>query len=268
MAEHGKGLTPGDRARAAMALGVDVATVQTVLTVETGTAGGFLADGRPRILFEAHLFSRATGRRWDATHPRVSQQPWNRKLYVGGAGEWGRLEEAAALDRAAALSSASWGLPQILGSNHAGCGFEDVEAFVAAMSESEGRQLDAFVAFLIHGGLAPLLRARAWAAFARRYNGPSYAQNAYDQKLAAVYADLAGAAPPALPIVGMLRIGMEGDAVRRLQAALNRATNRPAILVDGVFGRVTEVAVQQLQAARGLQADGVVGPITARALGL
>ena len=251
MPGQGRGLTPGDRARAARALGVDVATVQTVLTVETGNAGGFLADGRPRILLEAHLFSRATAR-----------------TTSGSRSDQARLEEAAALDRAAALSSASWGLPQILGSNHTACGFADAEAFVAAMSETEGRQLDAFVAFIIHEGWAPLLRARSWAAFARRYNGPGFAANAYDQKLAAVYADLAGAPAPALPIAGMLRIGMQGEAVRRLQAALNQATNRPAIRVDGDFGRATEIAVQQFQAARGLQADGAVGQITARALGL
>ncbi|SHJ69817.1 Putative peptidoglycan binding domain-containing protein [Roseomonas rosea] len=268
MAGQGRGLTPADRARAAMALGVDVPTVQTVLTVETGNAGGFLADGRPRILFEAHLFSRATKRRWDASHPRISAQPWDRRLYAGGTGEWPRLEQAASLDRAAALSSASWGLAQILGSNHVACGHEDVESFVAAMRESEGRQLDAFVGFIIHEGLAPLLRARAWAAFARRYNGPSYAQNAYDQKLAAVYADLAGTPAPALPIVGMLRIGMEGEAVRRLQRALNGLGRRPPLVVDGDFGGVTQLAVQQFQAARGLQVDGVVGPVTARALGL
>ncbi|MFH5926700.1 N-acetylmuramidase domain-containing protein [Roseomonas xinghualingensis] len=263
-----RGLTPADRARAAMALGVDVPTVQTVLTVETGNAGGFLADGRPRILLEAHLFSRATKRRWDASYPKISAQPWDRRLYVGGAGEWRRLDQAIALDRTAALRSCSWGLAQILGSNFGACGFDDVEAFVAAMSESEGRQLDAFVAFIIHEGLAPLLRARAWAAFARRYNGPGYAQNAYDQKLAAVYAELAGRPAPHLPIVGMLRIGMRGEAIRRLQEALNRGANRPPILVDGIFGRSTEIAVQQFQAARELDVDGVVGPVTAKALKL
>lgn len=32
------------------------------------------------------------------------------------------------------------------------------------------------------------LMNRDWAAFARAYNGPAYAKNRYDQKLAAAYA--------------------------------------------------------------------------------
>jgi hypothetical protein len=32
------------------------------------------------------------------------------------------------------------------------------------------------------------LRARNWPSFARGYNGPAYAQNAYDKKMAAAYA--------------------------------------------------------------------------------
>lgn len=64
----------------------------------------------------------------------------------------------------------------------------------------------------------------------------------------------------------MLRIGRRGDEVLRLQRALSAAG--AALTVDGVCGRVTEIAVQQFQDARGLAPDGVVGPATARALGL
>ncbi|NKE43370.1 DUF3380 domain-containing protein [Roseomonas frigidaquae] len=265
-APRGKSLGPDDLARAAAALGDSVAAVQAVLTVETGGAGGFLTDGRPRILFEAHLFSRATGRHWDASHPKISAQPWDRRLYAGGAGEWPRLKAAAALNRPAALSSASWGLAQILGSNHRAAGHATVEGYAAAMQESEGRQLDALVSFLRAEGLDRLLRARDWTGFARRYNGPGYVANAYDQKLAAAYADAAGLAPLARPISSMLRIGHRGGVVLRVQQALNQVG--ASLQADGVFGRVTEIAVQQFQDARGLAPDGVVGPATARALGL
>ena len=44
-------------------------------------------------------------------------------------------------------------------------------AFVAAMAESEGRQLDAFVAFLKRLRLDDELRAHDWAAFARGDDG-------------------------------------------------------------------------------------------------
>ena len=48
--------------------------------------------------------------------------------------------------------------------------------------------LDAFVNFIKANKLDGTLRAKNWAAFARGYNGPGYAQNAYDKKMAEAYA--------------------------------------------------------------------------------
>lgn len=39
-----------------------------------------------------------------------------------------------------------------------------------------------------------------------------------------------------------------------------------ALGIDGVFGPQTRDAVAEFQESRGLQADGIVGPITLRAL--
>ncbi|WP_426954201.1 peptidoglycan-binding domain-containing protein [Muricoccus radiodurans] len=89
----------------------------------------------------------------------------------------------------------------------------------------------------------------------------------FHTKLAANFATLAGTAVPP-SIAGMVRIGQTGEAVRRVQKALNLQSGRAPILVDGIFGRGTEVAVQQFQAAHDLRPDGAVGPITAKALGL
>lgn len=54
------------------------------------------------------------------------------------------------------------------------------------------------------------------------------------------------------------------DPVRDLQAMLRRYDR--AIEIDGLFGPGTEQAVRSFQRARGLRADGVVGPATWRAL--
>ena len=35
--------------------------------------------------------------------------------------------------------------------------------------------------------MLPALQNKNWAEFARRYNGPAYAQNRYDEKLAEAY---------------------------------------------------------------------------------
>ena len=52
--------------------------------------------------------------------------------------------------------------------------------------------------------------------------------------------------------------------VRPLQQLL-RARNHP-VAVDGDFGPRTESAVKAFQQSKGLTADGIVGPITWRAL--
>lgn len=185
-----RGLTEADWQRAAAALGVDVAAVQAVANVEA-PGSGFLADGRPKILFEAHQFGRLTGDRYNRSHPDISSAEWNRSLYVGGAGEHARLARAQSLDENAALQAASWGRFQIMGFNHQAAGYANVQDFVAAMRHSEGKQLDAFVNFIqADPAMHRALRNHDWAAFASAYNGPGYAANSYDTKIAAEYARL------------------------------------------------------------------------------
>lgn len=255
--------------RAAQALDCEAAVIDAVLRVETGGAGGFLADGsgRPRILFEAHLFARATGNRYNTSHPDISSPSWNRALYLGGAAEYGRLARAVALDRGAALKSASWGLFQILGRNHVPAGFRAVEHFVSAMATGEDAQLAAFTSFCNSEGLAAYLRARAWAAFARRYNGPQFAENRYADKLELAYQ---AALSPALAAKAeispdgsrpVLRLGDRGAAVSRVQQSLRRH-REPHLLVDGILGRATEEALIRFQTAVGIMPAGIVTPTT------
>lgn len=65
----------------------------------------------------------------------------------------------------------------------------------------------------------------------------------------------------------MLRNGVSGDPVRKLQDRLRALGFNPGG-TDGAFGNQTEATVRALQAARGLAADGVVGPATWKALGI
>jgi len=258
-------LNPGDLHTAALALGCDVGAVQAVLTVETGGEGGFLPDGsgRPRILFEAEVFSRLTAGRFDATHPDISSPVPNQSLYEGGAAEYDRLAEAVTLDRGAALQAASWGLFQVLGENYGICGFADVAGFVAAMAAGEGEQLAAFTAYCrsARDGLPAALAAHDWATFAYGYNGPGYAANGYDVRLAAAYARATGATP------ADISIGASGPDVRAVQAALNGIPGVD-LVVDGRFGPATERAVVRFQTSQGLSPDGVAGPATLAALGV
>lgn len=69
---------------------------------------------------------------------------------------------------------------------------------------------------------------------------------------------------------GVLKEGDRGPEVTALQQQLNQQGFRDAqgrvLATDGDFGRSTEQAVQALQRARGLEADGVVGRDTTAAL--
>lgn len=240
---------------AAAALGCDVAAVRAVIDVES--RGGFLPDSRPKILFERHLFHRMTDGVHDAAHPDISSPiPGH---YVGGAGEYDRLEEAIGLDREAALKSASWGAFQILGRNHEAAGFADVEAFCAAMCRSEDDQLKAFVAFVQANRLDDELRRQDWSGFARGYNGPDFRKNRYDQKLATAFAAHAKVAPRTAAVRRALKMGDSGPDVAELQRRLK-------VAADGDFGPATRQALIDFQRAHGLSADGIAGPNTLAAL--
>lgn len=261
-------LEPADLEWAARTLDTSVAVIEAVCEVEA-PGGGFLQDGRPKILFEAHVFARCSGHRFDSTHPTLSSPSWNQSLY-GRAGAWQyqRLTSAIALDRRAALLATSWGKFQVLGQSHALAGFADVEAFVRAQCESERRHLEAFVNYIMLKGLDDALRGHDWAKLAAGYNGAGYAANQYDLKLAAAFAKA-------------LARGKRGpdhqdnqarDRVRAAQAALNllfaALPDFTPLAVDGWLGPDTATELRAFQRERGLAATGALDAATEDALGI
>ncbi len=63
----------------------------------------------------------------------------------------------------------------------------------------------------------------------------------------------------------ILKYGSTGPDVQLLQLALNRASFG-TLETDGIFGNATRNALRQFQSQNGLSADGIVGPLTQRAL--
>ena len=55
------------------------------------------------------------------------------------------------------------------------------------MKRSEYDQLRLFANYIRNTGLVKYLQAKNWAAFAKIYNGPSYASRAYHTRMAAAY---------------------------------------------------------------------------------
>ncbi|WP_114968554.1 N-acetylmuramidase family protein [Rhodoferax ferrireducens] len=181
-------LTDQDFTDAAAELVCEVAAIRAVCQVEA-PKGGFNPDDSPATLFEGHKFYKYTAGRFAVQAPDLCFKVLTRAHYgKTWQQEQARLQRAMELDREAALKSASWGKFQIMGFNHAMVGFASVQAFVNAMYVGEREQLLAFVRYVQTAGLAPALRRRDWAAFAHGYNGPAYADNDYDGKMAKAFA--------------------------------------------------------------------------------
>lgn len=190
------GITDDDLATRVETLEVELAALKAVWKVETGGRSGFLPTDKPVILFEGHIFwqqlrtrgidpqSRAKG------NEDILYSKFDKTKYKGGVAEYDRLNRAIAINEDAALASASWGMFQIMGYRYKECGCNTVQEFVAKMEESELSQLDLFIELLKkNSSMHNALKKLDWQTFAKLYNGPSYAQNKYDEKLAAAYSN-------------------------------------------------------------------------------
>ena len=262
--------------RVARENGIEPATLKAVAEVESGGRAFAMVGGRkePLIRFEGHYFDRLIGddRRAEArkaglASPRAGTVANPR----GQAGRWQMLERAAQIDRAAALQSVSWGIGQVMGAHWKHLGFGSPEALAReARSGIEG-QVRLMLRFIHANRLTSLLHARDWAGFARRYNGPAYAKNRYDVRLAAAHARHRGrgrasvpSAPPRRRGADLVRRGDRGEAVRDMQRMLTAAGH--PLPADGVFGPRTEAALRAFQSRHGLAIDGIYGPASRAAL--
>ncbi len=182
-----------DLPRAGSLIGVGEDEIHAVLDVET-RGGGFDRRGRPKMLFEPHIFWRELVAKYgegspelrDAVRQGLAYKRWGAERYPRDS--YPRLIEATKIDRDAALRSASWGLGQIMGFNASLAGYDSAAAMVADFLDDEDRHLTAMVRFIISAGLDDELRRHDWAGFARGYNGAGYRRNRYDEKLAERFA--------------------------------------------------------------------------------
>ncbi|MFC0273405.1 peptidoglycan-binding protein [Metabacillus herbersteinensis] len=83
-----------------------------------------------------------------------------------------------------------------------------------------------------------------------------------------------GTKPPSSPdkpstgtISGTLKMGSHGSGVKTLQSTLT-AKGYNTKGVDGIFGSNTYKAVRSFQKSKNLSVDGIVGPVTKKALGI
>ncbi len=184
--------------------GLELAMVKAVNEIES-SGKGFLVDGRPRILFEGHIFWRELDKRGvnptkfvSTTTKDVLYKKWTKVHYKGGAGEHDRLKKAASISsrhefHEAAHCAASWGSFQIMGFHYKSLGYPSIDNFVSKMNTNEHEHLKAFGKFIeitsFKGKkLLDWIKEKNWARFAHGYNGPGYKKNKYDTKLKNAYA--------------------------------------------------------------------------------
>jgi hypothetical protein len=176
----------------ARAINVEVAAIKAVAEVES-KGNGFLPDGRPKILFEPHIFWKEL--RAKKINPQIFMESnddilyptWKPGAYGTVSMQHDRLERACKINRDAALKSASWGRFQIMGFNWKLCGAGTLQEFINDMYKSEDDHLLRFTNYIQNTHLDDELRGHDWAGFALAYNGPLYRRNKYDTKLKVAY---------------------------------------------------------------------------------
>lgn len=260
--------------RLARERGIEPAALQAVAEVEAGGRAFAMIGGRkePLIRFEGHYFDRlvadgkrAAARKAGLASPRAGAIANPRRQ----ADRWRLLDRAVRIDRNAALQSVSWGIGQVMGAHWKELGYCSPEALARQARSGVEGQVRLMLRFIDVNRLTPLLRARDWAGFARRYNGPAYAENRYDVRLEAAHARhrgrrLSSVRPRRKALSGPLRRGDRGEGVRTMQRMLTTAGY--PLRADGAFGPRTEAALRAFQARHGLAIDGIYGPHSADAL--
>lgn len=235
--------------------GVAARLLLAIAIVETNAVAGSLVGGRdePLIRFEGHYFDRRLGpapRKVARLAGLASPRAGGVRNPSGQAARWALLKRAEAIDAEAAFAATSWGLCQVMGDHGARLGYGTSIGLAARARQSAEGQLELGARFLKDGHLDRMLEAGDVAGFSRRYNGPNFARNAYDSKIAAALlrASRLLDVPLPLPIEGQ-----RGPEVADLQRALS-GRGWP-LSIDGIFGPRTKAALAAFQARYGPDAD-------------
>lgn len=172
--------------------GIEAAALLAVAEVESGGRALFPINDRkePAIRFEGHYFDRRlSGHIRDQARKAGLSAP-----QAGGVRNpktqrerWLLLERATAIHKKAALESTSWGLGQVMGAHWEWLGYTSVDELVAEARGSVSGQVKLMLRFIDKAGLKATLQAKDWRNFARRYNGPAFARNQYDTRMAAAH---------------------------------------------------------------------------------
>jgi peptidoglycan hydrolase-like protein with peptidoglycan-binding domain len=124
-----------------------------------------------------------------------------------------------------------------MGASFKSAGYSDVDTMVTDCVGNEGAQLMCMARFLVSTGLDTALCVRNWTQLARGYNGPDYAANSHDVRLAD-------------SCHRFVDDGLPDLNVRAAQLGL--VYRAWPVTVDGGMGPSTRAALADFQAREGL----------------
>jgi hypothetical protein len=182
-----KRLEDVDLPRLGAEIGVGEDEIHAIIDVES-SGSGFDKSGRPKMLFEPHVFYRnlPQAKRSVAMAAGLAYPNWKSGNYP--LDSYPRLIAACRIDETAALKAASWGMTQILGENFAACGYKSPQEMVQKFCDDEEEHLAATIKLLKSMKIDDDLKAHNWPGVARGWNGPQYKVNNYDERLKSAYA--------------------------------------------------------------------------------
>jgi len=279
-----KRLDDVDIPRIAHKIGVGEDELHAFMDVET-LGSGFDKSGRPKMLFEPHVFYRNLkgAQRTAAVKAGLAYAEWGAAPYPRDS--YPRLIKAIAINESAALMASSWGASQVLGENYKMVGFPTVGAMVRAFMEDEETHLDAMVAFIKAAKIDDEMRALAaltrptTAADCEKivsvYNGPGYKKYRYHIKMAAAHnkwrkiRDTPWSpggkdnSPITLPIdvpapTPKPAVATQAQVIEQVQILLRDKGYPEVGTADGKFGNRTRNAILAFQADNDLSLTGQV----------
>lgn len=263
---------------AAKASGIKPAALLAVVEIESEGAPLEIDGKTPRLLFERHVFHRELMDRQPAKLPAAVKlglaiPKWSKKTQYKDQGtsaaRLALVDRARSVDVECANRSCSWGLGQTMGFLAEELHYRSATDMVAKMVAGGVRaQVDMMVAEIRSKDLQDDLEFEDWEAFARAYNGPAYAENQYDIKLAGAYrrwkrklSALAEGKAMAAPRYASLSEA-EVMAVQQQLAALGHYS----FDIDGKWGRLTSGGISSFQTFEGLPVTGDFDDATREAL--
>lgn len=180
--------------------------------VEVESAGKSMDGIYPCLLFERHVFYRELKKAGkaaalsNAVNLGLANSSWQPKTQYkdqgSGAKRAALFERAKVIDEECAIRSCSWGVGQTMGFLYAELHFKSaVQMLAYMMAGGVPAQVECMVREIENKKLTAKLNNHQWASFAKVYNGPGYAQNRYDTKMAAAYGRWSKAMLPDKPVV-------------------------------------------------------------------